>query len=96
MSDELVASFVSITGADAKTAEGLLEVKVLSTVQLALVYLNLISNSPTGLLQACNEDLDSAVQLFFETQAGPSHFTSDAELASSLHQQSSRPGSVKC
>ncbi|KAL3134689.1 hypothetical protein ABBQ32_007693 [Trebouxia sp. C0010 RCD-2024] len=58
--DEQVASFVSLTGADVKTAEGLLE--------------------------ACNMELESAVQLYFDTQAGPTP-QSDAALAASMQQQ---------
>lgn len=58
--DEQVASFVSLTGADMNTAEGLLE--------------------------ACNMELEPAVQLYFDTQAGPTP-QSDAALAASIQQQ---------
>ncbi|KAL0043559.1 hypothetical protein WJX79_008367 [Trebouxia sp. C0005] len=60
MQDEAVAHFVLVTGADAKTAEGLIE--------------------------ACNGDLESAIQLYFDTQAGSAHY-SDEAFARSLQQQ---------
>ncbi|DBA84673.1 TPA: hypothetical protein ACH3X1_006028 [Trebouxia sp. C0004] len=62
MQDEAVAHFVLVTGADAKTAEGLIE--------------------------ACNGDLESAIQLYFDTQAGSAHH-SDEALARSLQQHTS-------
>lgn len=60
MQDEAVAHFVLVAGADAKTAEGLIE--------------------------ACNGDLESAIQLYFDTQAGSAHH-SDEAFARSLQQQ---------
>ncbi|DBB18836.1 TPA: hypothetical protein ACH3X3_000428 [Trebouxia sp. C0006] len=60
MQDEAVAHFVLVTGADAKTAAGLIE--------------------------ACTGDLESAIQLYFDTQGRSAHH-SDEAFARSLQQQ---------
>ena len=84
--DELVASFVAVTGADAATAQGLLEVGYQTAKPFGLV----VRIDRMGfLVQACNMDVESAIQLFFDTQTAPMQ-QNDEALASSLQQRDIR------